>query len=421
MPKKKPQITIFHCAFVYSGGGERIVLGQIKGLKKRGYNVSCFAPVIDKKRCYPDIINQYPIKTFLPQLPEWFPFRHGILLLLTCVLIPFLAFRFQETDLFIGENQPGAWLAYVVSRILKKPYLIYTCHPNKIVYPRNLSRKQIWKNQKDFYWLSIFFEPFKPILRFLDKLSFTKSKAPVLVNGDFIGQEFGRIYKAKWIFCPSGAPFIKKEKKILEDNVNDFKGEVQVGKLRIKKPFLLYVGRHEVWKRIDLAIKALTKIIKKYPDVRLVIRGPFSNHTRSLKALVKRLGLEKKVLFSPEKGSQRELRDLYFNAAVYVFPSKKEDFGIVIIEAMGAGVPVVAWNSGGPTDIVVDGKTGFLAKPFDLDDFAAKTVTVLQDRELRKKMSLASWKRVKNRFSWNRHIDSLEKEIRKALVNQKRR
>lgn len=417
--KKTPKITIFHCSFIYTGGGERIVLGQLEGLEKRGYEVECFAPALDQKRCYPDIINQYPIKTFLPQLPEWFPLKHGILLLATSLLIPFLAFRFRHADVFIGENQPGTWLAYVASRILGKPYIIYTCHPNKMVYLRSLSRDQIWKNQRDFYWLSIFFEPFKPVLRLLDKVSFTRSKFPVLVNGYFIGREFAKIYKTAWKGCPSGAPFVKPESRILRNN-NVFKGEINIGGLKIKKPYLLYVGRHEVWKGIDLAIKAMKKIVKVYPDVRLVIRGPFSEHTKTLQNLVKQLNLEDEVIFSPEQGNQVDLRQLYFNATACVFPSEKEDFGIVIIEAMGAGVPVIAWNSGGPTDIVIDGKTGYLAKPFSLDDFAEKILTILKDKELRQKMAKASWERVKNHFSWERHVDILEKGIEKALKQRKR-
>ncbi|GAI52225.1 unnamed protein product, partial [marine sediment metagenome] len=142
---------------------------------------------------------------------------------------------------------------------------------------------------------------------------------------------------------------------------------------------------------------------------------PFQPHTQTLKKMAKRLNLKDKVLFSPGGRNQEELKKLYFNAAVYVFPSKKEDFGIVIIEAMGAGVPVVAWKSGGPTDIVVNGKTGFLAKPFMVGDFAQKILKLLKDKKLRQKMSLVSWQRVKTHFSWEKHLDILEKEIKKAL------
>ncbi len=412
---KKPKIAIFHCGFIYTGGGERIVIEQLKHLLKRGYQVSCFTPVMDAKHCYPDIFNKYSVKTFLPQLPEWFPLKHAILLLLTSFLAPFLAFRFRDTDLFIGENQPGTWLAYVISRLLGKPYIIYTCHPNRMVYPRNLSRKEIWRNQKDFYWLSIFFEFLKPILKYLDRVSFTNSDFPVLVNGYSVGQEFERIYRVPWIDCPSGAPFVKEKSKILT-NSDVFKGEIEIGKVRINKPYLLYVGRHEVWKRIDLAIKAMAEIIKVYPHVKLIIQGPDSRHTETLEKLVKELHLQDKILFFTDDQSQERLRKLYFNTVALLFPSEKEDFGIVIIEAMGAGVPVVAWKSGGPKDIIVNKQTGFLAKPFSLDDFAQKAVLILGDETLRRQMSLASWERVKNHFSWEKHINILEKEIQKILI-----
>ncbi|MBN1263780.1 MAG: glycosyltransferase family 4 protein [Candidatus Pacebacteria bacterium] len=406
----KPKITIFHCSFIYTGGGERIVFGQVEELLKRGFEVEVFAPVIDEKKCYPDIIKKYSIKTLLPQLPGWFPFRHAILMLLTSALMPVLALRFKKTDLFIGENQPGVWLAYLCSKVLGKPYLIYTCHPNKMIFPRNLSREQIWKNQPDFYFLSILFIPFKKVVAFLDRISFRGSGRRILTNGFFIGRETAKTYGVDWLGCPSGAPFVKTVK-----NNNSLKGKIRVGDLEIKKPYLLYVGRHEVWKRIDLAIKAFKKITAKHPDLRFVIRGQFTCHTDDLKKLVEKSGLKDRVLFSRGGTNQNELRRLYFNGLLYVFPSKKEDFGIVIIEAMGAGLPVVAWNRGGPRDIVIDGQTGYLAKPYSVDDFAEKILKLLESPSLRKKMSQAGARRIKKEFTWQKHGDILEKEIREIL------
>lgn len=410
---RKKKIAIFHGAFIYTGGGERIVLGQLQRLRKKGYQVECWTALLDKKKCYPDIIGRFRIKTFLPPLPKWFPFRIGLMLLLTSMLAPFLSWRFKKFDLFIGENQPGAWLAFAISRILRKPYLVYTCHPNKMVYPRRLSREQLWKNQRDFYWLSLFFIPFKKLLKTFDYWSFCRSDGPVLVNGFSIARKFGQIYHTQWFSCPSGAPFLKHKKSIISNN-NVYTGNLKIGRMMIKKPYLLYVGRHEVWKRIDLNLKIFKNVLEQYPDLRLVIRGPFSSHTEFLKNLASKLGIEKKVIFSPEKGSQPELKQFLFNALALSFTTKKEDFGIAIIEAMGAGVPVVAWNSGGPKDIIVDNKTGFLAKPYVLTDFSNKILQIVKNPGLRKKMSLASWQRVKDNFSWQKHGEILDKEIKRA-------
>src|SRR6202007_380117 len=52
--KQRPRpVAVFHCSFPYSGGGERIVLEEVLGLRARGYGVECFAPTVDAKACYP--------------------------------------------------------------------------------------------------------------------------------------------------------------------------------------------------------------------------------------------------------------------------------------------------------------------------------------------------------------------------------
>ena len=60
MTKKenKLKIAVFHCGFVYSGGGERIVLEEVLGLRRLGHEVVCFAPTLDRELCFPDFIDQ---------------------------------------------------------------------------------------------------------------------------------------------------------------------------------------------------------------------------------------------------------------------------------------------------------------------------------------------------------------------------
>ena len=61
--KDNMKIAIFHCGFIYTGGGERIVLEEIKGLKERGHLVDCFVPTYDPELSYPDIIREFNVKT----------------------------------------------------------------------------------------------------------------------------------------------------------------------------------------------------------------------------------------------------------------------------------------------------------------------------------------------------------------------
>lgn len=68
MTDKRLKIAVFHCGFVYSGGGERVVLEEVMGLRRWGREVVCFAPTLDKEVAYPDFMQEVGVKSFLPQL-----------------------------------------------------------------------------------------------------------------------------------------------------------------------------------------------------------------------------------------------------------------------------------------------------------------------------------------------------------------
>jgi glycosyltransferase involved in cell wall biosynthesis len=401
---EKPKIAIFHCGFIYTGGGERIVLEEISGLRKRGYEVDCFVPTYDSTLSYPDIIDDFGIKTFLPQLPKSIPLRFAIQIVTSCVFAPFLAFRFKKYDIFLGANQPGAYMAWVISNLLKKPYFVYLSQPNRVLYARD---HEDWQNVVDYYVLNKVINKLirKPV-KYLDKRSITESEN-LFINGSFVAKEINRVYKPKkWFDCPGGA-HTPDESIIKADRM---KGSIKVDGHRIKKPYILYTSRHEPWKRFDWAVETVNKVIKKHPDVRFVIPGDETTVTPKLKKLAKKLGIEEKVIFTGPI-TQKSLWRLYQNAAVYIFTSPKEDLGIVVQEAQAAGVPVVAWNSGGPTVTVSDKNTGFLVEPYYLNKMAERITYLLNNPQVRNKMGKAAWKHISDNFSWGRHVDILEKSF----------
>ncbi len=400
-------ILIIHCSFIYTGGGERIVLEQIDHLTRRGNKVLCYTPVLDTKNCFPDIIKKYQIKTFLPQLPRWFPIRHAIVMLLSCIITPLYAFKFKNVDIIIGENQPGAWIAYVLSVLTKKPYIVYLNHPNRMIYPRD---NEDWASIKDFKLLSYLFFLFKPVLKILDNISIKNAKQR-LVNGIFIGKEIEKIYNISWMACPSGAIRIKEYK----DREENKSGKITINGRTIDRPFILFTGRHQKWKRIDWLVEIGSIISKQHQDFYILIPGSSTPYTEVLKRLTKKLHAQSYVLFLG-RITQEELRKLYLQASAYAFPSEKEDFGIVIIEAMGHGVPVVAWNVGGPTDSVVDHKTGYLIEPYDKEKFAQALLSILTNNKLQNSLGRNAVEHIAKNFSWTRHTNILEQELKKAVV-----
>ncbi|EGR45354.1 glycosyltransferase family 4 [Trichoderma reesei QM6a] len=103
-----------------------------------------------------------------------------------------------------------------------------------------------------------------------------------------------------------------------------------------------------------------------------------------------------------------DLATYYASGDVFLHCSVTETFGLVVLESMASGVPVVARDEGGPSDIVADGKTGYLIPPDDLDGFVAKAVRLAEDHQLRFKMAKdarlaaceATWDKINNKVAW---------------------
>jgi glycosyltransferase 2 family protein len=396
------RIAVFHCGFTYSGGGERIVIEEVLGLRRRGFKVECFAPTVDASRCYPDLIGQARVRTFLPQLPRWFPYREAIQMAAASLLMPLYAWRFRGVDAIVGCNQPSAWIAWWAARLIDVPYVVYLNQPNRLVYPRSIDRETGWVANADYRLLAAIVLRATRFVAWADRRSVQEADQ-LLVNGDYIGNSIRGIYRRDAVDCPAGCHVAPSGFPLpLEAR---FSGGLTVNGYPIRRPYALLTNRHYPQKRFDLVIRAMVEVRKRHPKVQLVIPGPATSHTAALLALTNELKLNDGVLFLGAI-TEEELNRLYEGAAVYVYPAPEEDFGMGVIESMAKGVPVVAWNQAGPTVTVAPG-TGHLAEPLEVDDFAAAMISLLDDpagNQATGERAFA-WAR---RFDWERHIDRLQ-------------
>jgi len=403
---KKKKIAIFHCGFVYSGGGERIVLEEAKGLIKRGHSVQVFAPTLDREKCFPELVKELGVRAFFPSVIDKLPLRNAMRMIAASILAPVIAINFRDVDVFIGANQPGVWIAFCMSKILKKPYIIYLNQPNRVIYPRDIDIKHGWyTTHKDYHFLFVVLRLLKLPIAFLDRLSI-RSAGSILVNGGYIGGVIENIYAKKTVPAPAGANYspwsaIVSQPKLL------YQGKLKIAGREITKPYCLITNRHDPQKRFDYVIEAFGKVLKTFPKASLIIPGPFTDHTAQLVKLTKKLKIESKVFFLGQI-PEFELQKLYQYCTVYCYPSPEEDFGLGPLEAGGWGVPTVAWNHAGPTVTVKDEITGFLAKPYEVNDYAKKMLSLFKNPKLRLKMGRAAWERTKNNFSWDGHLDVIE-------------
>lgn len=402
--KKKLKIALFHLGFMYSGGGERLVIQEAIALAKLGHEVTCYVPFIDEKDCFPDLLKQITVKRFIPKiLPKWFPDVELFSILAACIFTPFFFFKFKHYDLYFGANQPGPWIAFCLSKLNNKPYVIYLAQPTRLIHPRLIDQEVGMRIKYGFSFLSFMTMLFRPLIHLFDVQSIRHANI-VFANGSYAKGLIDTLYGVASVNCPAGTSIPAPQ---LASNTlqRRFRGSVRIGKDTIKKPYLLLTNRHFHQKRFEYAIDALQLLKRK--RVPLVITGQETEYTRFL---MKEYGHDKRLHFVgllPE----HELEKAYHHAAVYVYPAPEEDFGMGIIEAMGYSVPVVAWGNAGPTGIITHGVDGLLATPFALADYAQQIDIVMRNKALYQKIVLASQKKVKEQFTYDVHAFILHTTI----------
>ncbi|GAO36760.1 glycosyl transferase family 1 [Sulfuricella sp. T08] len=146
-----------------------------------------------------------------------------------------------------------------------------------------------------------------------------------------------------------------------------------------QRPVMLYVGRVAFEKNIGFLIKVLVRVRLDIPDVLLVVAGE-GPALSSLKQDVDKLSLSSNVLFVGYLDRRRELPGCYRSADVFVFSSHTETQGLVLLEAMAQGVPLVSLAEMGAKDVLKPGQ-GVLIADNDIEDFSTKSVRLLRDKE----------------------------------------
>lgn len=174
--------------------------------------------------------------------------------------------------------------------------------------------------------------------------------------------------------------------------------------------FVLGVGRFIFTKNFDTLIRAVHLI----PGVSLVLVGGGFQST-TLRMLVRQLGMRRRVRFF-RRVRRRTLVRLYNNAAVTVLPSLEEGLGLVLVESLACGTPVIGSRLGGIQDIIDEGKNGFfLENPKDPAELARILQRLLGDEKRRRQMGKEGRKSVERKFDRELLLRQFEKVLQKSI------
>ncbi len=161
--------------------------------------------------------------------------------------------------------------------------------------------------------------------------------------------------------------------------------------------YLLLVARvNDARKNAMMLLNSFSEVIKEFPDAKLVIIGdkPEARYVEKCDEL----GISQLVQFLDRIPNEKTV-EYYQNASIFTLSSLQEGLGIVVLEAMACGVPVVATRCGGPEQVVVDGVNGFLVENNNRQQFTEAILKLLRDESLRKRMGENAAKQVQEYFS----------------------
>lgn len=393
------KIAIFISELVNPGGAERLAVKEAKYFEKKGINVKIYTFKLSE-------IALFGCKVNVEVIDAKNPIKKVIL----------LRKKLKEfrPNLIIAHSYWDAEFIYLATLFTGIPYITHI-HGTLFWFDNRLDlRKYGWIFRKVFDEIRNSlqghreFIPTNPkisikdkiklnILAILDYIAVRKSKAVITLT-DRLRWEIKKLYGIDSIVargCLDKEIFNYKPKK-------DIKKELGL----INKRIILNIGRLDPRKRIDLLIKAFSKICKKYDDVVLLIGG-IGEEEKKLKKLVKDLQIEDKVIFLgyiPED----ELFDYYSACDVFAFPSWTSS-GITPYEALALGKKVV-WTSEAD-EPVLSLPHVFVANP-TVDEFA-KALEKALNTNINGKIDLSQ-------YTWDKYFEKVYK-VCIEVINKNRR
>jgi len=175
---------------------------------------------------------------------------------------------------------------------------------------------------------------------------------------------------------------------------------------------IIFVGRLNPVKGVPSLLRAMKIVCEVLPDAKLIIVGD-GEEREDLESLADSLGIRDRVDFVGRVPHER-IPDYLCKADIFVLPSVSEGFGIVILEAMACGLPIVATRVGGVPDIIEEGVNGFLVESGDFPEMANKILFLLDNPAVTGQISKNNRIKVQG-YAWKNVVDRLERIYQEIL------
>jgi glycosyltransferase involved in cell wall biosynthesis len=179
-------------------------------------------------------------------------------------------------------------------------------------------------------------------------------------------------------------------------------------------PYLLFVGRLASNKGLPELVAAFAELAREHGDAHLVLIGADGGMGPAIRDAARRHDVAARVHLLGHVADDALLAAAYRDARALVLPSEYEAFGLVLLEALAEGTPVVASRVGGIPEVVEDGRSGLLVPPHDVAALAGAIRRLWTDPTLARRLGATGRAEVVPRFTWDRTVDRIEAVFREV-------
>jgi teichuronic acid biosynthesis glycosyltransferase TuaC len=355
---------------------------QVKALIEQGYEVKVISPVPfapfplgminEKWRAYADIPERAIIEGVEVEYPRYIEFPNSYFFEYSSYLM-YLGIRsvvnsiYKDFKFDIIHSHvafPDGFASTLINELYKVPHVV-TIHGQDLQYT-------IFKNNK---CKSRVFD----VLNKVDKIITVSSKLKNVVKRE--------VFFKNVVVINNGIDLRDyiKPMDINEQDINE-------------NMIILSVSNLIETKGIDLNIKAISRLVKSYSNIRYFIIGDGPEKKKLIK-LVESLKLNDYVFFLGRLPHNEVIQYMY-KSKVFSLPSWQEGFGIVYIESMACGKPVIAVKGEGIEDVIIDGKNGFLVKPQNVEDLTEKIDYILGHPSQTSLVAAEGKKNIVENYTW---------------------
>ncbi|KAJ8890009.1 hypothetical protein PR048_009514 [Dryococelus australis] len=407
-----PRIVFIH-PDLGIGGAERLVVDAALALRKKGHFVHFVTSHHDRSHCFTETRDGTLDVTVVG---DWLPRNFFGKFFALCAYL-----RMVYASLYIilfSDLRPDIVFCDLISACipilkLRVPHVMFYCH-----FPDQLL-SQPGGNLKSVY---------RAPLNWLEELT-TGHASKIFVNSKFTAQVFKQTFRNITTTPEILYPSINTE---FFDKCTPSPLATVIHDKNAENAFIfLSINRYERKKNLGLAIDALH--VLKNKDVKgedsetlvhLIMAGGYDplvaenvEYYDELLSHAEQLNVQDHVTFL-KSPSDTDKTSLLSGCNCLLYTPSNEHFGIVPLEAMYYGKPVIAVNSGGPTETIVDGETGFLCNPTN-DDFAAAMLKCAHNQKLCTVLGSAGKQRTKCLFSFNAFTEQLNSVVESLLGTAK--